>query len=67
MIWSEPEGADRNILHHQNFYDALRGESKINQNAEFGLRATAPSLAANKTYFEKKIIHWDPVKMKLLT
>ena len=64
--YSEPEGADRHIMHHQNFYDAMRGESSIVEDAAFGLRAAAPSLAANKSYFEKKIIHWDPANMKLV-
>ena len=30
------------------------------------LRYTAPCLACNDSYFQKKIIYWDPVNMKLL-
>jgi hypothetical protein len=35
------------------------------EDATFGFRAAAPSLACNESYFKKKIINWDPVNMKL--
>ncbi len=28
----------------------------------FGMRAGEPALLANKSYFEKKVINWDPEK-----
>jgi hypothetical protein len=31
----------------------------------FGFRAAAPVLACNESYFSKKIVHWDPVAMKM--
>lgn len=65
-IYIEPEGASDSLTHHKNFYDAMRGNFKIVEDAAFGFRAAAPSLAANKSYFEKKIIHWDPEKMELI-
>jgi len=33
---------------------------------EFGFRAAAPTLACNDSYFQKKIIKWDPVNMKVI-
>jgi hypothetical protein len=36
------------------------------EDATFGFRAAAPALACNASYFEKKIINWDPVNMKLV-
>jgi hypothetical protein len=35
------------------------------EDAAFGFRAAAPCLACNDSYFQKKIIHWDPVKMQV--
>jgi len=35
------------------------------EDAAFGLRAAAPALACNDSYFQKKIISWDPDGMKL--
>jgi hypothetical protein len=32
----------------------------------FGLRAAGPALASNMSYFEKKIINWDPQNMKVI-
>ena len=32
----------------------------------FGLRAAAPALSCNESYFQGKIIYWDPQKMKLV-
>ena len=45
----------------------LESEIKaVVEDATFGFRAAAPALACNESYFSKKIIHWDPIKMKLL-
>jgi hypothetical protein len=35
------------------------------EDAVFGFRAAAPALACNESYFNNKIIHWDPERMKL--
>ena len=48
-----------------NFFNAILGKEKAIEDASFGLRAAAPSLAANKSYFEKRPIFWDPVTMEL--
>ena len=52
--------------HHKTLFDAIRHGSDIVQDATFGLRAAAPALAANKSYFEKSPINWDPVNMQIL-
>lgn len=53
-------------LHHKTLFDAMRGEGEIVQDAIFGLRAAAPALAANESYFQDKPIHWDPVNMQII-
>jgi hypothetical protein len=44
----------------------MRTGKPVIEDAVFGFRAAAPCLAANESYFQKKIIHWDPVNMKLI-
>ena len=60
-----PEGYDSRVDHWANFVAGIRDGVKIVEDGTFGLRAAAPALAANESYFDKKIVKWDPVKMKL--
>jgi predicted dehydrogenase len=60
-----PQGYSEHLDHHTHFFDAVRTGTPVVENAEFGFRAAAPALACNASYFEKKIINWDPVAMKL--
>ena len=60
-----PEGFDDHLEHFTNFFEGVRSGKAVIEGAEFGFRAAAPCLAANDSYFQKKVIHWDPVKMKL--
>jgi predicted dehydrogenase len=60
-----PEGYSANIDHHTNFYAGIRDGKKITEDALFGMQAAGPALASNKSYFEQKIIQWDPEKARL--
>jgi hypothetical protein len=60
-----PQGYDEHLDHFANFFDGVRTGKPVIEGAEFGFRAAAPCLAANDSYFQKKVIYWDPVKMKL--
>lgn len=51
--------------HFVNFFDAIRNGKPVVEDATFGLRACGPTEAGNISYFEKKIMGWDPVTMKL--
>ena len=66
VTYQAPEGYDDRYGHWVNLIAAIRDGSKIVEDASYGLRAAAPSLAANISYFEDKIVHWDPDKMKLI-
>lgn len=44
----------------------MRGTRQLVEGPEFGFRAAAPTLACNDSYFQKKIISWDPVAMKVV-
>jgi predicted dehydrogenase len=61
--WLTPEGYDERLDHHRNFFHCVRSGQKPVEDAVFGFRAAAPSLAANVSYFEKKVVTWDPVNM----
>jgi hypothetical protein len=52
--------------HFTNFFDAIRTGKPVVEDATFGFRAAAPALACNESYFQKKIIQWDPISMKLV-
>jgi predicted dehydrogenase len=56
-----PEGYSANVDHHKNFYSGIRENKKVVEDTLFGMQAAGPALASNKSYFEKKIINWDPV------
>lgn len=66
IIYRVPEGYSDHVDHFANFFDSMRTGSGIVEDATFGFRATAAALAANKSYFEQKVIKWDPDTMKLV-
>ena len=61
-----PEGFDEHLEHFKNFFDGVRGTKPLVEGPEFAFRAAAPTLACNDSYFQKKIISWDPVNMKVI-
>jgi predicted dehydrogenase len=61
-----PEGYSADLHHHTNFYKGIRENAPIVEDAWFGLRAAGPALASNKSVFEKKIIHWDPARGRVV-
>lgn len=52
--------------HFMNFFAGVRDGTPIAENASFGLRAAAPALACNNSYFEDRIMRWDPEGMHQL-
>lgn len=61
-----PQGYSDHLDHFTNFFDSVRTGKPTVEDATFGFRAAAPALSCNESYFQKKIIHWDPVNMKLV-
>jgi predicted dehydrogenase len=61
-----PKDYNANLDHHLNFYKGIREKAPIKEDALFGMQAAGPALATNKSYFEKRIINWDPVNAKLI-
>jgi len=64
--FKSPQGYSEHLDHFTNFFDAVRNGTPVIEDASFGFRAAAPCLACNESYFQKKIIHWDPVAMKIM-
>lgn len=52
--------------HFYNFFQAIRGKGKIIQDPTFGLRAAGAALLANKSYFQKSPVNWNPETMMLI-
>jgi predicted dehydrogenase len=64
MVYSPPEGYDDRDDHWANLIAAVRSGKTIVENATYGLKAVGPSLAANESYFNNRIVTWDHQKMK---
>ena len=62
-----PKNYSADYDHHVNFYKGIREGTPIVEDPLFGMRAAGPSLASNKSYFEKKIINWDPENARVIT
>jgi len=62
--FTPPPGFDAHLQHHLNFYAAVRSRKPFMEDAVFGFRAAGPALACNTSYFEKRIVGWDPQVMK---
>jgi len=62
----EPEeGYDDRVEHLRVWSNAIRGQGKVIEDAVFGLRAAAPSLAANLSVEQGKAVLWDPINLKI--
>lgn len=66
VVYKAPQGYNEHLDHFTNFYDAIRTGKPVVEDAVFGFRAAAPCLACNDSYFEKRIIHWNPEEMKVV-
>jgi predicted dehydrogenase len=62
-----PAGYVEQTEHHKNFYRAVRQRMPVVEDPVFGLRAAGPALMSNISYFEKRMVEWDPVAMKMLS
>ncbi|MEJ2206076.1 MAG: Gfo/Idh/MocA family oxidoreductase [Gemmatimonadota bacterium] len=49
--------------HFNNFFSGVRDGTPVHENATFGLRAAAPALACNDSYFDERVVAWDPEEM----
>ena len=66
MAFDAPNDYDDRLDHMIVFFNGIRTGSAIPEDASFGLRAAAPSIACNLSAEQLKPIHWDPIAMKLV-
>ncbi|RCH56535.1 gfo/Idh/MocA family oxidoreductase [Mucilaginibacter hurinus] len=52
--------------HMVNFFDAIRNNKKVVEDAIFGYRAAAPALLCNDSYYQNSPILWNPDKMEII-
>ncbi len=52
--------------HFAGFFNAIRNNRTVVEDAKFGYRAAAPALLCNDSYFNDTVLKWDPVEMKLV-
>lgn len=67
LVFKAPDDYSADVHHHVNFYRGIREGAPIKEDALFGMQAAGPALATNKSYFEKKIINWDPQQAKVIS
>lgn len=65
LVYAAEEGyKGAHFDHFYNLFNAMRTKGKVAEDALFGYRAAAPALLCNDSYFENKIMHWDPKNLK---
>ena len=63
--WLPPRGYSDHLDHHLNFFAAVRSRQPVVEDATFGLRAAAPALLSNESYYTGKTLAWDPAAMEV--
>ena len=63
--YSAPDGYDDRYNHFVNFFESVRNKKPVVEDATFGFRAAAPCLACNESYFQKKVINWDAINLRV--
>jgi predicted dehydrogenase len=64
VSYNPPRRYSDQLDHHRNFIEAVRKRTPVVEDAVFGLRAAAPALASNLSYFDNRIVEWDPEAMR---
>ena len=60
-----PRGYSEQVAHHETFFNAVRTRKPVVEDAVFGLRAAGPALLSNISYFEQRMVAWDPINMRI--
>jgi hypothetical protein len=52
--------------HFMNFFHGVRTGTPVTEDAVFGYRAAAPALLCNDSYYEERIVGWEPEAMEVI-
>jgi len=63
-IYTAPRGYTDQDHHFKNWIAAIRTRKQPIEDAVYGFRAAGPALASNVSYFQNKVVKWDPEAMK---
>jgi predicted dehydrogenase len=63
-VYSPPPGYNAHQEHHNVFFAAVRHRKPVVEDGTFGFRAAGPALLCNTSYFEERIVRWDPEAMR---
>lgn len=63
-IFQAPKGYDMRVDHFDDWFNAIRTKGVAIEGPEFAMRTAGPALAANISYNEKRIVHWDPSQIR---
>jgi predicted dehydrogenase len=65
QVFEAPLHYSDHFDHHLNFALAVRARQPVVEDATFGFRAAGPALLSNISYFEKRVVEWDPQAMRM--
>jgi predicted dehydrogenase len=65
LEFNPPENYDERFDHFIHFFNAIRTNGSVAEDAAYGFRAAAPAVLTNTSYLKKKPMRWDPEKMVL--
>ena len=63
---AEPGYRGAHYDHFANFLAGVRDGAAVVEDAAFGFRAAAPALLCNDSYFDRAIVRWDPLVMRVV-
>jgi predicted dehydrogenase len=66
IVFSTPDDYDDRYDHFVNFFESIRANKPVHEDATFGLRAAGPSVLCNMSIEKKKVINWDAEMMKII-
>ncbi len=61
--YTPPDDYSDHYDHVQRFFTSVRTRKPLVEDPVFGFRAAAPALLSNVSYFEQRILQWDPETM----
>ncbi len=65
VAYEPPPKYSDHLDHHRNFAEAVRSRKPVVEDAVFGFRAAGPALLSNMSYFENRVVEWDPTTMQV--